>query len=85
MEIGNIIIVAILIVAGIFFLFLLMQRWFWILVFGISGLASAFATLASIFHFEILGAIGYFFLMAILWILTAVIAIPYNKINERVL
>ena len=46
---------------------LLTQRWFWLLVFGISGLAAAFSTLASIFHFQILGALGYFFLTVICW------------------
>ncbi|WP_218081243.1 hypothetical protein [Anthocerotibacter panamensis] len=52
----------ILLIIGIF---LITQRWFWLLVFGIGGLAAAFATLASIFHFQILGALGFFFLMLI--------------------
>jgi hypothetical protein len=55
-------------------LFLITQRWFWLLVFGIGGLASAFATLASIFHFQILGALGFFFLMRICWVIASVIA-----------
>lgn len=55
----------IVIVLGFIFLFLLFQRWFWVLVFFFSGLASGFAMLASIFHFQILGALGFFVLMAI--------------------
>lgn len=46
-------------------IFLMLQKWFWILAFGVGGLASAFSTLASIFHFEILWALGFFFLMVI--------------------
>ncbi|MCG7932216.1 MAG: hypothetical protein ABW104_13740 [Candidatus Thiodiazotropha sp. 6PLUC2] len=34
---------------------------------GFGGLASLFAMLASIIHFQILGALGYFILMAICW------------------
>jgi hypothetical protein len=61
---------------------LITQRWFWLLVFGISGLAAAFSTLASIFHFQILGAIGFFFLAIICWIITVVIAEGYlNNAN----
>jgi hypothetical protein len=47
--------------------FLITQRWFWLLVLGIGGLASAFATLASIFHFQICGALGFFFLTLMCW------------------
>ena len=45
----------------------MLQRWFWVLVFGLGGLASCFSMLASIIHFQILGAIGFFILMVILW------------------
>ena len=55
-------------------LYLLSRRWVWVLAFGIGGLASAFSTLASIFHFQILGALGFFFLMVICWFITAIIA-----------
>lgn len=52
-------------------LFLITQRWFWVLVFFFAGLASLFAMIASIIHFQILGALGFFVLMAfcfgILW------------------
>ena len=43
-------------------LYLICQRWFWFLVFGVSTLASGFACIASIIHFHILGALGFFFL-----------------------
>jgi len=55
----------ILIVIGLPALFLLTQRWFWLIVFSVGGLASALATLACSFHFQILGALGFFFLMVI--------------------
>jgi len=64
----------VLIVIGILAILLLFQRWFWILLFGLSGLASCFAMLASIIHFQILGAIGFFILMMILWGITSAIA-----------
>jgi hypothetical protein len=67
-----------LIFAGLICLVLITQRWFWLLVFGISGLASFFALLASIIHFQILGALGFCFLMWICWMVTAVIAEGYN-------
>jgi hypothetical protein len=59
---------------GVLALVLITQRWFWLLAFGIGGLAAAFSTLASIFHFQILGALGYFLLTLICWGITAVIA-----------
>jgi hypothetical protein len=43
------------------------QRWFWVLVFFTAGLVSCFAMMASIIHFQILGALGSFFLMAVCW------------------
>jgi hypothetical protein len=43
------------------------QRWFWVLVFFVAGLASCFAMLASIIHFQILGAASFFVLMAVCW------------------
>jgi len=46
-------------------LFLMTQRWFWVLVCFFAGLASLFAMIASIIHFQILGAIGFFVLMSI--------------------
>jgi hypothetical protein len=53
---------------------LITQRWFWMLVFGIGGLAAAFSTLASIFHFQILWALGFFFLAIICYVIFVVAA-----------
>ena len=58
---------------GVLVVVLVTQRWFWLLAFGIGGLAAAFSTLASIFHFQILGALGFFFLTIICWMITAAI------------
>lgn len=63
-----------LIIAGLVCLVLMSQRWFWVLLFGISGLAACFALLASIIHFQILGALGFFFLMLVCWGITGAIA-----------
>ncbi len=57
----------ILIILAVIALVLITQRWFWLLVFGFAGLASLFAMLASIIHFQILGALGFFVLMFICW------------------
>lgn len=46
-------------------LLLITQRWFWTLVFFFAGLASLFAMIASVIHFQILGALGFFVLMVI--------------------
>ena len=58
---------------GVLVVVLVTQRWFWLLAFGVSGLAAAFSTLASIFHFQILGALGFFLLTIICWLITAAI------------
>ncbi len=63
-----------LIIMALASLALATQRWFWLLLFGISGLAACFALLASIIHFQILGAIGFFFLMLVCWGVTGAIA-----------
>ena len=60
-----------LVVLGIL---LITQRWFWMLVFGIGGLAAAFSTLASIFHFQILWALGFFFLAVLCYVIFVVAA-----------
>ncbi len=56
-----------LIIAGLILLFLLTRHWFWLLTFGLGGLAACFAMIASIIHFQILAARGFFILMFILW------------------
>ena len=53
---------------------LLFQRWFWVAAFGLAALASGFTMLASIIHFQILGAVGFFILMAITYTACVVIA-----------
>ncbi|MBI4651652.1 hypothetical protein HY745_10285 [Candidatus Desantisbacteria bacterium] len=57
----------ILIIVGVVARFLIIQRWFWIIVLFFGGLASLFAMIASIIHFQILGALCFFVLMAICW------------------
>lgn len=46
-------------------LLLVTKRWFWGLIFIFAGLASLFAMIASIVHFQILGAMGFFVLMVV--------------------
>lgn len=66
-----------LILAGVF---LILQAWFWVALFFFLGLASFFSVLASIFHFQILAAIGFLILGAFLWFVMAVIyEIKYNN------
>jgi hypothetical protein len=64
---GTVIAIAVL-AAGVL---LITQRWFWVLGFFTAALASGFAMLASIVHFQILWAVGFFFLMIICWGITA--------------
>lgn len=44
-------------------IWLLTQRWLWVLLGSVGALASFFAMAASVIHFQILGAVGFFFLM----------------------
>lgn len=69
---------AILIILGIASIYLMTRKWFWIAAFGIGALASAFATLASIVHFQILGALGFFFLAAICGFVASLILSSYE-------
>lgn len=64
----------ILVILGIILFFLMLQRWFWCLVFGLGGLASCFSMIACIIHFQILAAIGFYILMSILWGIAGLIA-----------
>lgn len=59
--------------------FLVTRRWFWVLAFGLGTLASAFTVLASIIHFQILGAVGFSILTAILYGLTMWIIVGYDS------
>lgn len=63
----------ILIIFGIIALVLITQRWFWILVFGLSALASGFTVIASVIHFQIFAAVGFTVLTFILWVITVAI------------
>ncbi len=67
----------VLVVIGLIALFLITRRWFCLIVFGVGGLASASATLASIFHFQILGALDFFFLTDICRFIESLIAVAY--------
>lgn len=49
------------------------QRWFWLLVFGLSSIAALFTCIASIIHFQILAAVGFFVLACILAFATLLI------------
>jgi len=64
----------ILAIGCILIIYLVTKRWAWILLFGIGALASVFALLASIIHFQILGAVGFFFLAALLASITAALS-----------
>ena len=55
------------------------RRWFWVLTFGLGALASAFTVLASIIHFQILAAVGFTILTAILYGATVLIVAGYDK------
>ncbi len=46
-------------------LFLMTKRRFWAFAFWLAALASFFSMVASVIHFQILGAIGFFVLMSI--------------------
>ncbi len=68
-----------LIILGVLALLLLTQRWFWVLAFGFGGLAACFAMVASVIHFQIFAAMGFFILMLILWSITMAIGDGWNK------
>lgn len=54
-------------------LYLLTQRWFWVVAFGLGSLACAFSTVASVINFQILLAIVFLFLTLLLWGLTVAV------------
>ena len=66
--------VIILVVIGCLALLLMMQRWFWLIAFGLGTLASGFTVIASVIHFQILAAVGFTVLTFILLAITATIA-----------
>jgi hypothetical protein len=63
----------VLIILGIVGIFLITQRWFWAIVLFFGGLASSFSVLASIVHWQILPAIGFFILSSFIWGLFALV------------
>lgn len=71
-----------LIVIGLICLVLMFQRWLWLIVFGV-GIASGFTLLASMIHFQILGVLGYFFLMFVCWKITRAIAEGYPSLGKN--
>lgn len=71
---------AVVVLMAVAVVILLRQRWLWVLVFGIGALASAFACMASIFRFQILGALGFFFLVWIMGFIAAAIFAGYSII-----
>lgn len=52
-------------VIGFIALWLIMQKWFWIIALFIATIASIFSIIASIIHFQILGALGFTLVAAI--------------------
>jgi len=58
-------------------IYLITRRWFWIWVFFFSGLASLFAMVASVIHFQILPALGFFVLMVVCYFIFAAIFEDY--------
>ena len=55
----------ILIPIGVLCLWLITRWWFWLIITGIAGLAAFFATIASVIHFQIFGALGFCFIAII--------------------
>lgn len=64
----------IMVCLGIGALLLVTQRWFWLILGFVGALASFFAMAASVIHFQILGAVGFFFLMCICGLICSVAA-----------
>lgn len=67
----------ILIILAVVALILVTQRWFWVFLFGLGTLASGFTIIASVIHFQILGAVGFTVLTFILWAITVKILDGY--------
>lgn len=63
-----------LVLVGAGLLWIMTFRLFWLAVFGIAGLASLFAMLASIIHFQILGALLFFAGWFLSWAIVGFIA-----------
>jgi hypothetical protein len=60
-------------IAGLIGLWLMTQKWAWVIALFLGATASGFACLASIIHFQILAALGFFLLSGLLWIIFSAI------------
>lgn len=70
---------AVWLILGCLGIFLITRAWFWCLTFFLLALASFFSMLASIVHFQILGAMGFFFAASISWaVMSWIIESKYN-------
>lgn len=54
----------IIILVGAVAVYLATHKWFWVIAFGVGCLASVFAMIASVIHFQILWALGFAVLAA---------------------
>ena len=71
------------IIAGLVCLMLLMvQRWFWLIVFGSGSMVSGFSAMVGALHFQVLNTLGFSFLMLICWAIAKVIAEGYPTSDE---
>lgn len=59
----------------IFIIWLFTKSWFWLAVTWIGGISALFAMLASIIHFQILSAVGFFLLMQVIFGLNHIISL----------
>jgi len=59
---------------GLLCLWFLFQRWFWVLALGLASITALFTMLACIIHFQILGAVGMFFVTSVTWALCKSVA-----------
>ena len=66
LSFGAVVVILALVVAS--------KRWMWLVLFGLATLASAFTVIASIIHFQILGAVGF---TALTFVLFAIFAVIY--------
>jgi len=62
---------------------LISRSWFWVITLGLSTLGALFSILASIIHFQILAAIGFTILFAILLALTMFACAWYESTWEK--
>jgi len=55
-----------IVIVGWMIIMILAQKFFWGILLGIATIASLFAMIASIIHFQIVGAVGFFVLMILI-------------------